>query len=147
MKAETHIIPCTIALTLLSLPRTGAIHHVFHISMEAASISITRVSHLTCQISILLRFKRMKLETVELQTHGETLDNNRSVRTILIFWFRIRLQQGHRVVFRTLVETKWPQVTLSEASSSPDLIKIHRKHLRRQVVSMSGRTRLRKQGN
>ena len=146
MKVETDITLCKTALTLPNLPRMEAIHHAFRTSTEEAWVSITS-RRLTCRISILQRFKRMKMETVELQTHGETLDNNRSVRTIPIFWFRIRLQQGHRVVSRTLVATKWPQVTLSEASSSPDLIKIHRKHLRRQVVSMFGRTRLRKQGN
>ena len=151
LMAETHKIQCTIALTLLNLPRTGAIHHVFHISTEAASISITRVSRLTCQISTLLRFKRMKMVTVEHLIHGETLANNRSVRTILIFWCRILLHQFHRVVdTRTQVATKWLQVIPREASSSPALtrvIKIHKRHLHKQVVSMSGRTQLRRQGN
>ena len=135
---------CKTALTLPNLPRMEAIHHVFRISMEEAWVSITS-RRLTCRISTLLRFKRMK--PMELQIHDETLANNRSVRTILIFWFRILLQQGHKVVTRTLAVTKWPKVTINEASSSPDLIKIHRKHLRRQEVSMSGQTRLRKQGN
>ena len=92
----------------------------------------------------------MKLETTELLIHGETLDNNRSARTILIFWCRILLQ-GHKVVdTRTQAATKWPQVIPSEDSSSPALtrvIKIHKRHLHRQVVSMSGQTQLRRQGN
>ena len=102
VEAATDRTTCTLALTLLHLQRMGAIHPVFQ------SVSITKISrHLTCRISTRQRFKRTKVETAELQTHGETLASNRLVRITLIFWCRILHQQGPRVVdTRTQAATK-----------------------------------------